>query len=270
MRPLLFALLVAMPSALGCSTNNEAAPVTDAVAEAAEDSAIADTAVADTATPDTKGEVSFPDPFVGCTKDPGPGTVTVTESETGGDPMGTADKFTLAMALQGYPSTATGKLKAAITTELGVIVCTLDEAKAPISVANFVGLARGTRPFLESATGKWVAKRFYDGLKWHRVIFDFMIQGGDPRGTGTGGPGYDMVAENHVYEPTGTLAMAAGAAPSGSQFYIVTGKGPAADYNVFGMCETTVAVDVSAVETNSKDAPKVPIHMTRIDIARCP
>lgn len=254
---------------IACSKDEPAAstPANDAGDDTSTVADAADTAVADTGS-EAEADVSFPDPFVGCTKDPGPGTVTVPETETGEDPIG-ADKFTMAMAMQGYPST-TGTLKAAITTELGVIVCTLDEAKAPISVANFVGLARGTRPFLDSKTGTWVARRFYDGLKWHRVIYGFVIQGGDPRGNGTGGPGYDLVKENQIAEPAGTLAMAAGAVPSGSQFYVVTDKGPAAEYNVFGTCSLDVAVAISEVETNAKDAPKVPLHMTRVDIARCP
>ena len=66
--------------------------------------------------------------------------------------------------------------------------------------------------------------------------------------------------------PHGTHA---GTAPSGSQFYIVTGTGPKADYNVFGKCDLEVAVAISSVETKTNDAPKVPVHMTRIDIARC-
>lgn len=291
MRSFLLAALI-VPSFLGCRSNEESANVADAVVEDTAVEVAVDTSVADTAIADAPKDVSFPDPFVGCTKDPGPGTVTVPETETGDDPIGGADKFTMAMAMQGFPGgvgdagdagaagdaadatsasdAGVGTLKAAITTELGVIVCTLDEAKAPISVANFVGLARGTRPFQDLTSGKWVVRRFYDGLKWHRVIYDFVIQGGDPRGNGTGGPGYDLVNENHVAEPAGTLAMAAGATPSGSQFYIVVGKGPAADYNVFGKCELEVASNISLVETNAKDAPKVPIHMTRIDIARCP
>jgi peptidyl-prolyl cis-trans isomerase A (cyclophilin A) len=212
-------------------------------------------------------DLNFPDPFTGCTKDPGPGTVTVTPADGGGDPTGGADKFTLDMALQGFPS-GTGKLKAGILTEKGIIVCTFDEVKAPISVANFIGLARGTRPFLKG--GVWQVGRFYDGLKWHRVIYDFVIQGGDPRGTGSGGPGYSLPVENHVPEPLGTLAMAASAEPSGSQFYIVVGTGPAPDYNVFGSCLTDVAQDVAAVDTNSAGRPDVDIHMLKVDIARCP
>jgi len=252
---------------LGCSSNS-ATPTEVADSGGADTNvAVADTATSDSAS-DAGPDVNFPDPFTACTKDPGPGTVTITPVDGGGDPTGGADKFTLDMALQGFPA-GTGKLKAAITTEKGVIVCAFDEINAPISVANFIGLARGTRPYLKS--GIWVVGRFYDGLKWHRVIPGFVIQGGDPRGTGSGGPGYDLVNENHVAEPLGTLAMAAGTEPSGSQFYIVVGTGPAPDYNVFGTCDTDVAIDISGVDTNPKnDKPLVDIHMLRVDIARCP
>src|SRR5258706_240158 len=86
---------------------------------------------------------------------------------------------------------------AGCSTELGTIVCTLNELDAPVAVANFVGLARGARPYLDPKTNAWVAKPFYDGLIWHRVIPGFVIQGGDPLGDGTGGPGYDLPEENH-------------------------------------------------------------------------
>jgi peptidyl-prolyl cis-trans isomerase A (cyclophilin A) len=207
-----------------------------------------------------------PNPLPGCPQDPGPSETSVNASSPS-DPIGGADKFTLAQALAGYPQ-ATGVLTALITTEAGTIRCDLDEAAAPISVANFVGLARGTRPF--KASNKWKVGRFYDGLLWHRVIPDFVIQGGDPKGTGTGGPGYDLVVENHVPELFGTLAMAAGDTPSGSQFYIVVGNGPAPDYNVFGRCETATAVSIAAQPRSDSDKPLAPIHMQRIDIARCP
>jgi peptidyl-prolyl cis-trans isomerase A (cyclophilin A) len=251
--------------AVACSSKEPAAVVTDAAVDSASDTTtpvVVDTAVADTGA----AEVSFPDPFVGCTKDPGPGMVTPPMSETGDDPTGGASMFTLSMALAGF--TSTGTLKAAITTQKGIIVCTLDEAKAPITVANFVGLARGTRPFL--ASGMWQVKRFYDGLKWHRVIPGFVIQGGDPRGNGTGGPGYSLPKENQIPEPPGTLAMAASTEVSGSQFYITVDSTPLKDYNVFGLCELPVAEEISLVETKTGDVPVVPIHMQRIDIARCP
>jgi peptidyl-prolyl cis-trans isomerase A (cyclophilin A) len=209
------------------------------------------------------------DPFAGCTKDPGPPPVIIADAG-GDDPIGDPATFGLDRALAGFPAGTTGKLRAAIATELGTIVCDLDEKAAPITVANFVGLARGTRPFLDSKLGAWVTRRFYDGLKWHRVIPDFVIQGGDPLGKGTGGPGYDLPVENHVAEPKGTLAMAASSVPSGSQFYVVVGKGPAPEYNVFGICTTDVATAISLVDRGKNDAPKVPVTMQRIDFARCP
>lgn len=219
-----------------------------------------DSVAPDASTDDTN------DPLPGCTKDPGPPEQTV-DAAAVKDPIGGAENFTLDMALAGYPE-KTGVLTAAITTEKSVIRCELAEDAAPISVANFVGLARGTRPFKKA--GKWKVGRFYDGLIWHRVIPDFVIQGGDPLGKGTGGPGYDLVEENHVDEPLGTLAMAASKAPSGSQFYVVVGQGPQANYNVFGSCSTEAAIEIAAVERDKNDKPLTDVHMKRIDIARCP
>ena len=222
----------------------------------------------DAATPDAASLEAGPgpDPLVGCTKDPGP-TAPAFDPTSATDPIGGADKFTLAMALAGF-SAGTGKLTAAISTEQSSIKCELLEATAPLSVANFVGLARGTRPYKLST--KWQVGRFYDGLTWHRVIPNFVIQGGDPSGDGTGGPGYDMVKENQLDEPLGTLAMAASSKPSGSQFYIVVGKGPAANYNVFGTCSTENAIAIAAVPRDDADMPKTPVHLIKVEIARCP
>ncbi len=203
--------------------------------------------------------------FAGCTLDPGAPQGVVNAGATE-DPIG-ADKFTLAMALDGFPS-GTGVLKAAIETEKSTIVCTLDDAKAPISVANFIGLARGTRPFM--AANRWKLGRFYDGLIWHRVVPGFVIQGGDPLGTGAGGPGYSLPEENHVPEVLGALAMAASDAPSGSQFYIVVGRGPDSKYNVFGNCTTEAAVEIAKVARDGRDKPTTAVHMQTISIARCP
>jgi peptidyl-prolyl cis-trans isomerase A (cyclophilin A) len=205
------------------------------------------------------------DPLAGCTKDPGAPPVTP-------DPMIDPAMFTMDKATAGFPA-GTGTWKAAITTEQGVITCAFDEKNAPFTVANFIGLARGTRPYQDYKTMEWKVGHFYDGLIWHRVIPDFVIQGGDPRGTGTGGPGYGpLPVENHVDEPLGTLAMAATGPtePSGSQFYIVVGTGPAADYNVFGSCDTTAAIAISGVPRNKADKPVTPVHMTKVEIARCP
>jgi peptidyl-prolyl cis-trans isomerase A (cyclophilin A) len=207
-----------------------------------------------------------PEASNGCVADPGPPAVNV-DPNAASDPVGGAGKFTLAQALAGFPS-ASGKLMAVLSTEKSAIQCELSEAAAPASVANFVGLARGTRPY--KAGGVWKVGRFYDGLLWHRVIPGFVIQGGDPAGDGTGGPGYDMIVENQVAEPRGTLAMAAATAPSGSQFYIVVGQGPAPNYNVFGSCTTDVATQIASVDRDANDRPKVPIHILRVDIQRCP
>jgi len=124
-------------------------------------------------------------------------------------------------------------LYARIRTDRGEILLHLEAEKAPLTVANFVGLAEGT---LDASAGK----RYYDGLSFHRVIADFMIQGGDPAGNGSGGPGYRFPNEvdpglNH--DGPGVLAMAnAGSHTNGSQFYITRKAAPWLDggYSVFG------------------------------------
>ena len=106
---------------------------------------------------------------------------------------------------------------AVLETEKGQVILNLFYKETPMTVTNFVGLAEGT---LDAAKGK----PFYDGLKFHRVIADFMIQGGDPRGNGTGGPGYkfpDEFVDELIFDKPGKLAMAnSGANTNGSQFFI--------------------------------------------------
>src|SRR6201993_4935662 len=142
------------------------------------------------------------------------------------------------------------------TTE-GTIVCRLFDKDAPKTVANFIELAEGKREWKHPSTGKKSNDRLYDGTIFHRVIPDFMVQGGDPQGTGMGGPGYQFEDETrnspHKFDKPGKLAMAnSGPNTNGSQFFItvaattwLTGK-----HSVFG----EVTDGYSVVEKISKVA----------------
>ena len=199
-----------------------------------------------------------------------------------------AGEFTMAEALDGLPE-GSGPLRAIIETELGTITCELYPDSAPIGVANFVGLARGRRPYLEGA--EWVrGSRYYDGLIFHRVIDDFMAQGGDPLGTGFGGPGYEFVNEvsdtTHC-EPSdppdpmqpltchvpGTFSYAnAGADTNGSQFFIVAEESQPhldGDYTVFGRCSPIDLVKTITEVTVDEEKPVEDVHTLSVTITRC-
>ena len=148
---------------------------------------------------------------------------------------------------------------ATLHTNHGAIEIELHDEDAPTTVGNFVKLA---------------GDGFYDGVVFHRVIPDFMIQGGDPTGTGTGGPGYtfeDEINEHKVER--GALAMAnAGPNTNGSQFFIVTAQAtPWLDgkHTVFGRVASGMDVvdAISQLETDSRDKPSEPVVIERIDLA---
>src|SRR5438045_1112028 len=120
---------------------------------------------------------------------------------------------------------AAAKQTATIETSMGNIVVELYSDQAPNAVANFVGMATGTKEYTDPRNGQKKKGNFYDGVSFHRVIPNFMIQGGDPLGTGTGGPGYKFNDEYPTakFDRPGRLAMAnAGPNTNGSQFFITT------------------------------------------------
>jgi peptidyl-prolyl cis-trans isomerase A (cyclophilin A) len=168
-----------------------------------------------------------------------------------------------------------GKLTATIETSMGAFHCELFGDKAPLTVANFVGLATGKKPWKNPSTGQpETGKPFYDGLTFHRVIPGFMIQGGDPMGNGRGGPGYEFVSEvnNGLTMTPGTLAMAnAGPDTNGSQFFITEGSPKQLDngYTIFGSCkEADLVKKIAAVPRNPLDKPDSPVTIKKISFAK--
>jgi peptidyl-prolyl cis-trans isomerase A (cyclophilin A) len=155
-------------------------------------------------------------------------------------------KFSLDDATAGLAGK--GSLVAEIETDEGKLVCDLYDDKAPVTVANFVGLARGLRPF-KAPDGKWTKKPAYDGTTFHRVIKGFMIQGGDPSGTGAGEPGYvipDEVWPGASHDQRGLLCMAnRGPNTNGQQFFIMDGVAKHLDtgYTIFGKCGPDAVIE---------------------------
>ncbi len=187
------------------------------------------------------------------------------------DPL--AGKFSLDDATKGL--TGTGSLYAEIQTDLGKLECELYDDKAPITVANFIGLARALRPF-KQADGKWAKKNGYDGTTFHRVIKGFMIQGGDPQGTGAGEPGYvipDEIWPGAHHNERGQLCMAnRGKNTNGMQFFIMDGEAAHLDggYTIFGKCgPEDVILKLSGVEVQGDHSVK-PTKITKVIIKRKP
>lgn len=159
-------------------------------------------------------------------------------------------------------------------TSQGNIVVRLFETEAPKTVANFVGLAEGTKEFTNEKTGKKENRPFYDGLIFHRVIPQFMIQGGCPQGSGMGGPGYKFADEFHPslkHSKAGFLSMAnAGPNTNGSQFFITVAATPWLDnrHTIFGEVVEgqDVANKISNVPRDSSDRPRTPVTIQKLRI----
>lgn len=181
--------------------------------------------------------------------------------------------FTLAMATEGLPGD--GPLVAALETSLGSLSCELYADKAPLAVANFVGLARGKRPW-KDADGQWVKKELYDGTPFHRIIKGFMIQGGDPRGNGSGGPGYtfrDEVWPGAAHDRRGLLCMAnRGPNTNGSQFFILDGAARHLDHSftILGECSPDSVIEKLADVPTRGDRPVDPPRLEHVTISRAP
>lgn len=166
---------------------------------------------------------------------------------------------------------------AVFETSEGTIVCRLFEKEAPKTVANFVELSEGKREWTHPTTRKKSTSPLYDGTIFHRVIPNFMIQGGDPQGTGMGGPGYQFEDETrnspHKFDKPGKLAMAnAGPNTNGSQFFItvantdwLTGK-----HTIFGeVVEGYEVVEkITKVARNRQDRPNKDVVLKSVKIER--
>ena len=161
-------------------------------------------------------------------------------------------------------------------TSVGTITCALLAEQAPQTVLNFVELAEGTREWTDPRTGRAMKRPLYDGTIFHRVIPGFMIQGGDPLGNGTGGPGYkfaDEVGAGLSFDAPNLLAMAnSGPNTNGSQFFITDRSQPShldGKHTIFGRCEDADVVQkIADSERGPRDKPVTDIVLERVRIIR--
>ena len=180
--------------------------------------------------------------------------------------------LSLTACKEDYPELDEG-LYAEIITNYGTVVSELYFEETPMTVASFVSLAEGNNPMVEE---QYKNKKFYNGLVFHRVIEDFMIQGGDPTGTGSGGPGYKFpneIVDSLRHNSTGILSMAnSGPDTNGSQFFITLKETPWLDgmHTVFGkiVMGQDVVDKIGVVETGDQDRPVEDIVIQEVNIIR--
>ena len=175
------------------------------------------------------------------------------------------------------PDLKPGKYAIFETSE-GQITCELFPQHAPLTVENFVGLATGTKEFTDPKTRQAAKRPFYDGLTFHRIIPAFMIQGGCPLGTGTGGPGYqfkDEFAKGVGFDKPGKLAMAnAGPGTNGSQFFITLAPTSWLNnrHTIFGQVVKgqEIVEKIAALERDRSDRPKTAVVLNAVKIVDVP
>jgi len=176
------------------------------------------------------------------------------------------------------PAAVPGNPTAVIDTSMGRLTCKLFPQQAPKAVANFIGLSKGTKDWISPVTGMTQhLKPYYNGTIFHRVIPGFMIQGGDPTGTGMGNPGYmfeDEFNPSLNFDVPGRLAMAnSGPNTNGSQFFITEQAYASLNqhYTIFGQCDDAsvqVVKAITAVPRNSSDRPLTPVTLKKVNIVR--
>jgi peptidyl-prolyl cis-trans isomerase A (cyclophilin A) len=160
-------------------------------------------------------------------------------------------------------------------TSMGPIVVRLYEKEAPITVKNFIDLEKGRKAWTDPKTGQKVRRPLYNGTTFHRVIPEFMIQGGDPAGNGTGDPGYAFKNETSpdlTFDRPGRMAYAnAGPNTNGSQFFITEVPYPSLDghYTIFGQCDDAsveLVKKIARMPRNGNDLPNNPVKINKIAI----
>ncbi|MCL4225256.1 MAG: peptidylprolyl isomerase [Myxococcales bacterium] len=226
----------------------------------------------------TAGSAATPPPAAPAPSDPAATPAPVAPGGSAPSPAATDDvrppvAADLARYLEGIPGK--GKLRATIATTMGDFHCELFE-DVPMTVANFVGLATGKKPWKDPVSGE--VKRnvpFFNGIIFHRVIPDFMVQVGDPLGKGIGGPGYEFDNEivlKHRHDAGGVLSMAnAGPGTNGSQFFITEKATPWLDdrHTVFGKCaEVDLVKKITGVPRGPGDKPLEPVTIKNVTISR--